>query len=116
MKPLDEVLAEIEARASAATPGPWVCRSEDGYDYDVIDPSGRRVFSDGSACGEYGADIDLDGPDAAFIMAARTDVPRLVAALREAMKMAVDLFGEGGTAGNEEAVEFQRHIARLLST
>jgi hypothetical protein len=34
---------------------------------DKVEP---QIHSDGSACGEYGADIDVHGPDAKLIAAA----------------------------------------------
>ena len=70
----DGELAEIEARAAAATEGPWEADGSEIYD----------------AAGDWvGESLDLDAPDggetnARFAAAARTDVPRLVAALRAA--------------------------------
>jgi hypothetical protein len=40
------------------------------------------VHSDGSACGEYGPDIDVRGPDAEFMAHARADIPALIAEVR----------------------------------
>ena len=57
-------LDEIAARADAANYGPW---EPDGSHFWT--PSGR-------------SDFHLDPADAEFIAHARTDVPRLVAALR----------------------------------
>jgi hypothetical protein len=69
-------LAAIEARANAATPGPWrfpygrrECR--------VIDDGGRYIAETGLP-GLNGADDDAE-----FIAHARTDVDALVAAVRE---------------------------------
>ena len=66
-----ERLAEIEARANAATPGPWW-------------PEHRGVMAEGV---EIVDDCAVAGWDAypenqAFIAAARTDVPALVAEVR----------------------------------
>lgn len=66
-----ERLAEIEARASAATPGPWW-------------PEHRGVMAEGV---EIVDDCAVAGWDAypenqVFIAAARTDVPALVAEVR----------------------------------
>jgi hypothetical protein len=64
------------------TPGPWVWKHYDNLDcYKLVaigdygfHPNGDKVepqiHSDGSACGEYGADIDVHGPDAKLIAAA----------------------------------------------
>ena len=49
-------------------------------DDDWVDA--KSVHTDGSAMGEYTPDIDVNGPDAAFIAAARQDVPALVAEVR----------------------------------
>ena len=72
-------LNEIEARANAATDGPWEgIRYPDGL-------LGRVIASD-----ELGVCIAEDFPDdadAEFIAHARTDVPALVAALRAVLKL-----------------------------
>jgi hypothetical protein len=76
-------LAEIRKRAEAATPGPWRWVQKD--DYYVLTPSTNddqpypQIHSDGSACGEYGPDIDVRGPDGVFIEHSRADVPALLA-------------------------------------
>lgn len=67
--PLD--LDAIEARANSATPGPWATSSE----WSVR--TGARD-DELVACVQY----KDHGRDAAFIAAARTDVPALVAELR----------------------------------
>ena len=68
----DERLAEIEARASVATPGPW-------------SPLLTDVLCHGTPEGDWVVACDVVGDgDAAFIGAARTDVPDLVADLRAA--------------------------------
>lgn len=77
----DEELNEIEARAAAATPGPWHVdgrhEHERGGGIDFIESeAGRQIV-----CGDSGAYPPVL-TDADFIAAARTDVPRLVAALR----------------------------------
>lgn len=76
-------LKAIEARAAAATPGPWVI---DGYD------AGQNRHKLLMNCVDQTADnwqwvawLGLGTPqNAEFIAAARTDVPALCAALREA--------------------------------
>lgn len=77
-------LAEIEARANAATPGPWETSA-------VLTLSGRRYDS------VTGTDVEYDvcefprSPsgieDGEFIAAARQDVPALVAALRAVLTL-----------------------------
>lgn len=72
----DERLKEIEARAAAATPGPW----------EVNNAHGMCVIGDGGE--EFVADMEgamWQGKheDASFIAAARTDIPDLVARVRE---------------------------------
>ena len=89
----EEQLNEIQARAAAATAGPW---------FEVVEPDGE-MMPDGSGgidgyveTGAIGAPPEgaEDPPtiaegveravDRAFIIAARTDVPALLAALRVA--------------------------------
>jgi hypothetical protein len=67
-------LANIEARAEAATEGPWEVRIAPDFNYDVRVP----YVDDDPTSTAYIED------DAEFIAHARTDVPRLVRALREA--------------------------------
>ena len=73
MKRLDE----IEARANAATEGPWMgIRYPDGFLGRVIGGNGFGVAEDFP-----------DDADAEFIAHARTDVPALVAALRGVLEV-----------------------------
>jgi hypothetical protein len=76
-------LDEIEARANAASEGPWtVYENAEPLDYwTVQDADGKDVFDDGSACAEYGQTCSIADRD--FLVAARTDVPALVARVRE---------------------------------
>jgi hypothetical protein len=76
-------LDEIERRANAATPGPWVVYEKPdpwGY-WTVQDADGKDVFDDGSAGAEYGQTCGIADRD--FLVAARTDVPALIARVRE---------------------------------
>jgi hypothetical protein len=66
---LSEKLDEIEARAKAATEGPWIFREKQD---DIVGDGLRIAFT-------------LNRRNAAFMASARTDVPRLVAALNEAV-------------------------------
>lgn len=68
----DEELDAIEARANAATPGPWT------WETDYEEEGG--YFLDGSD----GEDVGWarSEPDIVFITAARVDVPALVAEVR----------------------------------
>ncbi len=81
----DGHLAAWEALASAATPGPWAWkRPYESADYhELVNPAGAVVTQDGAAGGEYSPDIDVSGPDAAFIAMSRDVVPALIAAVRE---------------------------------
>ncbi len=87
---MSERLDEIKARAEAATEGPWTGNNGDGYGaYYVDNPTGRTV----ARC-DYGP---YEGSrDATFIAHARTDIPRLVAAV-EAVSLHVP---EADTTGN----------------
>ncbi len=84
MKTLD--LDAIEARASAATPGPWEWRRDDlGAPVSGI-PSGTHAVLRAEGCCDacynyphvWGRDVDRE-----FVAAAREDVPALVARIRE---------------------------------
>jgi hypothetical protein len=65
----EDDLQAIEARANAATPGPWQLTGGRDEVYDIIG-DGRDVVQ------------QVLSPDAEFIASARTDVPALVAEVR----------------------------------
>lgn len=97
-------LDAIEARANAATPGPWKRLPSLSIDYAV-----ESEVSKG--CGVPDLMIDLSGDsaraDADFIAAARTDVPALVAEVRR-LRVAIGV-------GREGIIERDETIARLAS-
>ena len=72
-------LDDIKKRAEKATEGPWIEFHENGT------PGVAEAFTCPPATGpfliDYGADRDQQKRDADFIAHARTDVPKLVAAL-----------------------------------
>jgi hypothetical protein len=74
-----ERLAEIEARADAATDGPWCTDSWEIYQGSEYEPG--LSFWIGETC-RGTADLEQDRADAAFVAAARSDVPALVAEIR----------------------------------
>ena len=78
-------LNEIEARANAATPGPWEAGCNDRHMHYVT--TENEEF-----CQTYGPELyDSQGffsdADTEFIAHARTDVPALVAALRAVLNL-----------------------------
>jgi hypothetical protein len=82
-------LDEIEARANAATPGPWTYH--DGCGYVEVPPGGAIEFKPGwersvhflaRVHNNHVEGEDGLGFDGAFIAAARTDVPALIAEVR----------------------------------
>ena len=83
-------LNEIEARANAATEGPWT-----PDEYTEVDPDGfyelARVIApdpDGDDwCAIGVVHTGILRPDADFIAHARTDVPALVATLRAVLEL-----------------------------
>ena len=79
-------LNEIEARANAATDGPWATVAEDGAILSLV----LTDENDGLFYGDSGYDAPITtetGDDAEFIAHARTDVPDLVAALRAVLDL-----------------------------
>lgn len=75
-------LSEIEARANAATPGPWRYRGKSGSFHAPPDPGDSYEF------GEYLFQLHdcaeptiLDG-DLEFMIHAREDIPRLIGYVR----------------------------------
>ncbi len=90
---LDDLnVEEIEARCEAATPGPWrISRLRDGGDLvmQATDDAARNPIGVVVDCSDpYGFNGD---PDAAFIAAAREDVPALIAEIRK-LRMERDAF------------------------
>lgn len=87
-------LDEIQARADAATEGPWACEPMDGIIYPSTPWS---VFShEANDAGDYPSVTDDNGElallkaDAVFIAHSREDVPKLVAALKSALEVLND--------------------------
>jgi len=83
-------LNEIEARANAATPGPWTY--DEGCGYVEVPPCGVIEFKPGwersvhflaRVHNNHVEGEDGLGFDGAFIAHARTDVPALIARVRE---------------------------------
>ena len=75
MTEIEKLLADIEERAEKATPGPWTHFREGHPAVSSIE--GTSFYS------HYGSLSVNAYKDGEFIAASRTDVPRLVAALRE---------------------------------
>lgn len=76
-------LNEIEARANAATEGPWTT-------YTVTPHMGSEVLTaprEGEDYGDYVVPEYIDTDNAAFIAHARTDVPDMAAALRAVLEL-----------------------------
>ena len=85
-------LDKIEARANAATEGPWEVKPYNGWHEasDEIDsfvgPSDATIVEQlGCGCCDVG--LEVSPTDAEFIAHARTDVPALVAALRAVLEL-----------------------------
>ena len=75
-------LDAIAARADASTPGPWHRDHEEG------DPGCVSIGDYGWVCSgylapEYDVDSEQGHADAEFIAHARTDIPALIARVRE---------------------------------
>ena len=77
-QPLD--LDAIEARATAATPGPWCTDSWEIYQGTKYEP-GLSAWI-GETC-RGTSSLEQDRADAAFVAAARTDVPAMAAEIRQ---------------------------------
>jgi hypothetical protein len=112
-KPLD--LDAIEARANAATPGPWRGDRHDGTAKYSVEgapsTSGPQalVLRVDHKDGEFGF-VGLNGTaDEAFVLAARTDVPALVAEVRRLTADLAECYRLTGADpdGNDDA-----HLAR----
>lgn len=133
MKSLDEMLKEIEERCEKATPGPW-------ENEDYREPNGNNWRSVGliwsknmgayhpgtpvckvdceklHAASESGKIKEFEA-NAEFIAHSRTDIPRLVAALRLARSAARGMHAEAcasrDVCGADEKLDAE--LARLLA-
>ncbi len=75
----DTEIAEIEARANAARPGPWLSWVE-GRDH--WGGSNLIQIGEGAARSDDIEPLGATGADQDFIAAAREDIPRLIATIR----------------------------------
>ena len=112
-------LNEIEARANAATEGPWEWEGKS----DEMWPQGENsLMATGGAEPEYvlmawgydayGITAECDA-DAEFIAHARTDVPALVAALRAVLEVHKE-DGNGWEPGGSFCTECQQGYGLLV--
>lgn len=107
-----EQVAEIEARANAATEGPWESDNEQDSEhrfqyYMVLDAESRTIFDTlNSSIGEIHEEADEDGVyrwdevarrNIAFAAHARADIPALCRTLRAAWARVVELENERET-------------------
>jgi hypothetical protein len=95
-------LAAIEARASAATPGPWtVCAYDKGETISEIGPVSSEKYTPDAWQPHYESTrLCVKQADAEFIAHARQDVPYLlaeVAALTAKLKTATEALTEAHT-------------------
>ncbi|MDX2760790.1 hypothetical protein, partial [Streptomyces europaeiscabiei] len=89
--PTVERLAEIEARADAATAGPWCTDAWEIYQGTEYVPG--ISFWIGETC-RGTSELGQDRADAAFVAAARSDVPELVAEVRRQAARIAELESE----------------------
>ena len=88
-----ETLAEIQARAEKATPGPW-------EDWGGVDANGVTRASGPITWDDHGGEV-FKPADADFIAHARTDVPVMAAALTAALHALDDLDSKHQIHGHE---------------
>ncbi len=114
----EKQLQEIEARASAATPGPWAVGTwaehmgDAGLPSDVYtadeDDHQDTVVSFHKTYHKF-LDIDPGGAahaDAAFIAQARADSPALAAEVRRLRALVEEGYREGFRDGSDEAANY----------
>lgn len=98
-------LDEIEARANAATPGPWEVNGPDqpwaiishGSDSVLHAYEQHHPYCEGCECGDSRSEVALSDEDAELIAHSRTDVPALAAVARFALSQhAPDGYGNCG--------------------
>lgn len=110
---VDEILKEIEERVERATPGPWAVDENTNCIQEGGDPKVKYQrmihLQHWASENNPNAIIKDQRANLQFIAAARTDVPRLVKALRIAMKYvsAMD-YGEG--LGHAYVMEIEKAL------
>ena len=111
-------LNEIEARANAATEGPWEVKPYNGWHdaSDEIDsfvgPSDATIVEQlGCGCCDVG--LEVSPTDAEFIAHARADVPDMAAALRAVLKLHKE-DGHGWGPGESFCTECQQGYGLLV--
>ena len=122
--PIAGALDEIRKRAEAATKGPWAVAAEHGSDVSGEGWSDERVIAPSPEGGEavaitYLTDVLEGDPldeNGVFIAHARTDVPRLLAAVDAVLALAGRwrAAGDGQDAQSECAADVRATIARVL--
>ena len=105
----DEALAAINARAEAATPGPWRAPKRERLEPVVFFASGDAAdVIQGVAGNSPGKHIGLSPEDAEFIAHSREDVPALVAEVRRLRRLL-----KTTTKERDRAVALHQRRARL---
>lgn len=100
-------LTRIKERADAATPGPWVVHAPYGdWEAEVVTAEEPATATTRAAAAERIAhadscgDVWFDFKDAVFIAHARTDLPRLTAALESVLALHRPTFAAGKWVGD----------------
>lgn len=119
MTPITKQLDEIEARANKATPGPWFNHTyEDGMFSEI--KTYTDIGEEHEILMEAHGYVDQDRENFYFVSRARTDIPRLVAALRVAIdelhrQMMKGVTPDGNTIETTECYEAFGKIQKILS-
>lgn len=108
-------LDEMQARCDAATPGPWKLKPVDDHKRIIFGPNGNSWGTDVGEIDSDDADYDEAMRTAEFVSHARTDMPRLIAALRVAME-ALDGIESGANSfpPHRSAREALARVAAIL--
>ena len=108
---LSALLDAMQARCDAATAGSWRAALFDGVAYEDGSSSHRAGVYPGRESGPPPVFVTngVDRRDAAFITAARTDLPRLVAALRAVLSIEYTDGDDHWDAGFDFALDEVRH-------
>lgn len=114
--PIIQKLDEMQARCDAATPGPWESDGGEVAQHWSLPEPWEQVVSGHISCMAYcyGGScypVEREG-DAEFIAASRTDMPKLISALKAVHeKLGIDDYCEACTHGD---CETSRTIAKAL--
>jgi hypothetical protein len=99
----------VQARADAATPGPWTVTDDGLGAVEIVASDRRTLIQVLLGDGDTRAHAPQHEADLAFIAAARTDVPALLATVKRQRRLVADLTDLVGDLADPDPCQFDHH-------